>query len=698
MLDPDFLAGFARGEKKNRFVFYMEGIDCMACTWVFRNIESISDKIAWSKFHIENNVLEVEVADTRILSEVARFIEGLGYRMIPLKSTQEAENRYLIGKRRELKRIGVTGALLMNMMIYSVSLYAGADGHFRTLFAHLSAILFVPVALYSAVPFYKSMWSALAGKRAGLDIPIGCSIILGSILSYWNYFQGWEQYYFDSIAMFIFLILSTRYLLSWFYKRERLAEVPINVYGEQQVVKVAESSEEFKHISQIAEGDRIRVSKGAIVPLDGAIVEGESWFNESLLTGESEPVFRTVGAKLKAGSKNMARSIDLEVESAEKSGSFQNYLSALQLDVTTLKDYAELGGRYSTWLVICLFVVSLYALLIEKSFDKVLALFIICCPCALGIGIPLATLLKLKSFARQGILVRDKNIFEKYSQIRKICFDKTGTLTTGEYEIEEFTGDINYLKYLVALEKHSEHPVAEFFCRRFSSYQDHEVKVEEAKEIPGRGVEGVVEGMRCRILSNERGEIVMESGGEVVLNFQLSEIIEPSIVPFVTGLSERFGIEIISGDSHKRVEKLMGHFPLEAGVSSWHGLTPQEKEAHCLKEKGVLYVGDGLNDIFAMKKSILSVSLNAGRLVDDACSVVFLGGNVKKLTQLFDGIEHLGKVVRGNIMLSIVYNIVGIALVLSGQVNPLMAAILMPLSSLLVIFNIFVRMGKLWKS
>ena len=692
LCDPDFVDEFAWGEEKNHFLFYMEGVDCMACAWVFRNIESISEQIVWTKFHHENNVFEIYVAHSSVLPEVARFIEGLGYRLIPLKNMQEAESRYRIEKRRELKRMGVTGALLMNTMIYSVSLYAGASGYFQNLFAHLSAILFIPVVLYSAIPFYKSMWSGLVNKRASLDIPIGCSIVLGSGLSYWNYFQGREQYYFDSIAMFIFLILSTRYLLSWFYRRERAATVPVNIYGEQQVVKVGASTDEFKHISQIGVGDKIRVSKGSIVPLDGVIDEGESWFNESLLTGESEPVFRRVGDRLKAGSKNMARSIDLTVESSDKSGSFQNYLSALRWDVTTLKEYAELGGRYSTWLVATLFLISLCILLVENSLDKVLSLFIICCPCALGIGIPLATLLKIKSFVRQGILIRDKNIFEKYGQIRKICFDKTGTLTTGEYQIEKFSGDTQYLKYLVALEQYSEHPVAGFFCRHYSSHQDSGVRVEHFKEIPGRGVEGVVEGRHFCIVANERGEIVMESEGAAVLTFQLSETIVSGLVPFMTGLSKRWSIEIISGDSHRRVEKLMGHFPREAKIVSRHSLTPQEKERHCLEGKGILYVGDGLNDIFAMKKSILSVSLNAGKLADDACSVIFLGGDVKKLTRLFDGIEHLGRVVRGNILLSVIYNIIGVGLVLSGQINPLVAAILMPLSSLFVICNIFVRM------
>ena len=669
----------------------------MACIWVFRNIDSISDKILWTKFHIENNVLEIKVADTAILPEAAGFVEGLGYRLIPLKSSEEARNRYLMEKRRELKRIGITGALLMNTMIYSVSLYAGAEDSLKNLFGHISAILFVPVALYSALPFYKSAWRDLAAKRASLDIPIACSIALGSILSYGNYFGGGDKYYFDSIAMFIFLILSTRYLLSWFYKRERSVGGGIDVYGEQQVIKVVGDCREFKHISQIVVGDKIRVEKGSLVPLDGAIVGEGSWFNESLLTGESEPVFRSEGDHLKAGSKNLSRSVDMVVESTDKTGSFQDYLSALRLDTGALAEYAELGSRYSAWLVASLFFISLSVFVVENSFDKVLALFIICCPCALGMGIPLATLLSIKNLAKDGILIKDKKIFEKYSRIREICFDKTGTLTTGEYGIEHFSGEPGYLRYLVALEKRSEHPVARFFCRRFSSRDDGRLKVEEFKEIPGRGVEGIVDGRHFRIASDKRGEIVMESEGRRLLGFRLSEVVAPGVVPFVTGLSERFRIRILSGDSRERVERLMERFRGNGRISAHHSLTPEEKGRLCLGGGGAVYVGDGLNDVFAMKKSILSVSLNAGSLVDDACSVVLLGGDVQKLTHLFDGIGRLGRVVKGNILLSIIYNVVGVALVLDGRIGPLVAAVLMPLSSLLVICNSFVRMGGSWK-
>ena len=434
--------------------------------------------------------------------------------------------------------------------------------------------------------------------------------------------------------------MGTRYLLAYFYKREVSSKLFDEVYGEQQVNKREGDKWIPKHISHISIGDYIRVERSAVIPLDGKIVVGHSYFNESLISGESHPILRKAGEVVKSGSKNLGEAIEIEIIASGKKNSFYNYLCALNFDTNNLDGHARFGGIYSVILGLFLIGSCITLFLLEPfsvAWEKSLALMIICCPCALGIGIPLATLLKLKAFANKGILVRDKSLFEKFSAVKTLCFDKTGTLTTGEYRVEKVTGDSRGLSWLVALEERSEHPVAKFLVRHFGSYRRDGIEPEHFKEIPGRGVEGRIEGNVCRVFAEESGEIVMTVDGRKRVRVVLEESCDPHIGRVLKRFRHRFAIEIISGDTGTRVAEFCRQIGLGPGdgISALDSLKPEQKRNYLRQKKSAIYVGDGLNDVLAMREADISISLNASKLVDDVCSAIFSGGRLGKTLSVF---------------------------------------------------------------
>ncbi|MDA8792113.1 heavy metal translocating P-type ATPase metal-binding domain-containing protein [Bacteriovoracaceae bacterium] len=701
MADDQFLHNFGQGQNKNTFNFYVQGITCLACSWVFKNITALNEKIQNSNFQPESNILTLTMTDRSELVNVGTIIYQLGYQLVPLKNESEAENIYQKDKRNELIRIGVTAGLMMNLMIYSVAIYAGVDGSLKRIFEHIMAVMYAPILFYSAIPFLKNFMSSLKSLRFNIDLPISLSVLFGSIFSYYNYFKGSDLYYFDSIAMFIFLILSTRHFLSSLYHNQIKSNFFQNAYGIQQILKQSSKIFVYKHISDIAQGDIIKVPQGEIIPLDGVVLKGHSYVNESLLTGESTPLLKHRDSKVVSGSINLSHDLELQVSHDMNTTSFTKYLDSLKIDTSQLDSYSYFGQKYSLYLSFIFIVASAVLFLYfpqEQAIPRILSLLIVCCPCALGIGIPLVSLLKTKKLANNGILLKNKAVYEKFPNIETIFFDKTGTLTSGAFKLAEIVGDQTFLPHLISLEKHSHHPIAVFLVNHFTSVQDY-LEVENFKEILGEGVEGDIQGHHYKIHSLSDESIVLMKGSQQVLKLILKEEIDPNNIQLLKDLSKKYRIEIMSGDHRQRVSDLIDLLQVNHPIKSQHSLKPEDKKNYMRKQKNSLYVGDGLNDIWAMKYADLSISLNAGELVNDNCDVVFLAGNLNKLNFFIKEIRHLHRLIQINISFSIFYNILGFILSVTGMITPLIAAVAMPISSLIVVSNSFLlsRKGRIKK-
>lgn len=691
--DAEFLQDFAQDDLKTRFHFYIDGIECLACSWVMQNINKVSNDIQYANFSVDKNILEVRVKGSESLLKLAHFVSALGYKLIPLKNLNQADHQLNREKISQIKRIGLTGAILMNMMIYSVSIYAGADGVYKQIFGHVQAFLYLPVFLYSAAPFYKGLYNQLKNKSFTIDLPLNLSIFFGSVLSYYNYLIGSEVYYFDSLTTFIFLILSTRFALYYLYRREIAQNLFEGVYTDQQVLRVEGHKVLPKHISRIQIGDIIEVSTQSVVPLDGELTSASAYLNESLLTGESHPVYKVMGANILAGSQNLSSPLRMKVISTSQENSFHQYLKTLSFNLGNIERYSKTGNTYSIILTLIILAVSsalLYFSPPMSSLDKVLALLIVCCPCALGIGIPLASILKIKYLAKNGIIIRKNNIIEKFHQIKTLNFDKTGTLTTGHFHIKKITGDQNYLPYLVSIEEQSNHPIARFLANHFKQLRkDFDLK--EFLEIPGLGPQAIINNSLFQVRSNATGATELYENGKIILSIELEEELVNNIGRSLAHLSQDYKINVISGDTDFKMDLLKEQLRDVQNITYFSNQKPKQKEQIIQSSSHSIYIGDGLNDVHAMQAADIAISLNASQLVDDVCDVTFLGGGLSKLQVFFDELKHLDRILYTNILLSVFYNTVAIYLVVTGAITPFAAAVLMPISSLIVVLHSYLR-------
>lgn len=691
--DAEYLTDFAQNPEKTQYHFYIDGIECLACSWVMQNIQKVSKQILAANFSVDKNILEVKISDSQGLVDLAHFVSALGYKLIPLKNLEQADNQLNKEKIAQIKRIGLTGAILMNMMIYSISIYAGADGWFKQFFGHVQAVLYLPVFLYSATPFYKGLYNQLKNKTFTIDLPLNLSILFGSLISYYNYYQGSEVYYFDSLTTFIFLILSTRFFLYYLYRREVAQNLFEGVYSSQQVKLVTANGIEAKHISRIQPGDLIEVATNEIIPLDGTLQSATAYLNESLLTGESHPVLKQQQTQVLAGSQNLSAPFQMTVTSTCEENSFHHYLKTLRFDLGNIERYSQVGNKYSIVLTVLILLVSTTLLIFSptgESLDKVLALLIVCCPCALGIGIPLASILKIKSLAKRGIMIRKNKILEEFNKIKKLNFDKTGTLTTGNFHIRKISGDQNYLGHLIAIEKNSNHPIAKFIARHFKQF-DREMALVDYREVPGQGPQAKIQGELFYVRSNGEHATELYKEGAVVLSIELEEELVEELNSSLKDFAKNYQLAIISGDTQSKMNLLADQLKDITGISYFANQRPEQKQALIENSPNSIFIGDGLNDVHAMQAAKISISLNASQLVDDISDVVFMGGGLNKLNTFFAELKHLEGILFSNILLSVLYNTIAIYLVVTGAITPLAAAVLMPISSLVVVLHSYLR-------
>lgn len=691
--DKDFLREYQ--VEDHTFVFYVSGIECIACTWLFDNISSLHDSILYGEYLHEDRIVKVKVRDPEELHDAIYPIVNLGYELKPLKNILDARQYSVEKKRNDLIRLAVVMAIMGNINLFSLSHYFGLpidDGFFYKLFAYISAVIFLPIPFYASIPFYKTSWDFLKKGKISLDLPIAFSIVMGSLLSYLAVFQGTVDYYFDSLTTLVFLILLIRFFLDELYQKKGRYDFLEEIYGESQVFVREGDEYNAKHISQVQQGDIIKINSNEASPVEGVMnSDTESYFNEALITGESKPILKKKGDIIHASSLNYSVPTEVRVTKTLKGTTFARYIEEFKNKKQDLGGYSSFAKRYASVLLFAFLILSvaLFALLsFDEAARRVLALVIICCPCSLGIGIPLATLLANRGLLKKGIIIKKPEFLSQIQKVKKIFFDKTGTLTTGLFFVKKTMGDKRYIPYLVSLESYSSHPIAKAICKHFPEKGTKEVL--NFRDVMGVGPVGEIDGKTYEAMAGKaHGEIVLKENGKEVLSVFLQEEYRHGLQELLSQLDKEYKLAILSGDSEDGVRNFMENTGLK-NIKTYAGLSPFEKK-EIVSQENSLYLGDGLNDIPALSKTGLSISLNAIPLVDDASDCVFVKSDLGKLSTLFSVFKHAKRLIKTNIGISIVYNLIGGTFAVLGYCSPLVAAIFMPISSFFVVSHTLIR-------
>lgn len=694
----------------------VEGVRCAACGWLIeRSLEQVPGVREIRVNPASSRARLVWDPDQLPLSGALGIMSRLGYRPHPGGAGGvEAAQRE---QRKALRRLGVAGIGMMQVMMYAVALWVGVfqdmDPGLEQLFRWVSMLVATPVALYAAFPFYAGAWRDLRSGRPGMDVPVSLAIGGAWLASSWHTLIGTGEVYFESVTMFTFFLLLGRYLeMSARHRAGDTHEALARLLPESARRRNAAGEWETVALRELLPGDVVSVRHGETLPADGTLGGAGARLDESMLTGESRARVRRQGEAALAGSINLGDPLEFTVERTGADtlvSSIGRLLDRAQSERPPIAVSADVVAR---WFVVgvlgaaALTWIAWNVIDPSRAFAVTLAVLVATCPCALSIATPAALTASTGFLARRGLLVTRGGAVEKLARVRRVIFDKTGTLTHGQPRIVavESIGDVDRdaaLGIAAALEAVSEHPIARAFLVAAPAGTASQVRVS-----PGLGIEGVVDERRWRLgrpdwaaalgdgaappVDSEDTVICLANEQGPAAIFRLADRLRASARGQLQQLeASGLTIEIASGDSAAAVAPVAA----AVGVADWHaGMAPEEKLALLRRRQHagetVVMIGDGVNDAPVLAGADVSVAMAAGSsLAQTSADMVLLGDS---LAPLSEGVAHARRtlrIVRQNLAWAAGYNLTALPLAAAGLITPWMAALGMSASSLLVVLN-----------
>lgn len=703
--NPENQTLYRLSKEQNIFKFFIENIQCSSCVHLLEKIPDYYPECTLSRLNIGTSELYIELTDKAKLSEIADLILELGYEAKIIKLTEDVNFQIQKEQRNDLKRIAVAGFCAGNIMIFSIPIYTGVEGDLLFLFKMLSLLLFLPVVFYSAIPFYRGAWTSLRIKKIHIDLPITIALIAGFVFSVYNLVMGSDQFYFDSTASFLFLILVARFFVK---KTQQKFLSPQNLKSQIRNETYVLSNKNVVLPENIQTADIFTVSQDQIIPVDGILLSQFALIDTSYMSGESAPYSFTEGMKLYAGYRLLSDSVQMSCESKMNETRISDLLRQSHQNLLTKSEYLNLADRLAQKLILIVFAIAIVFLVVyginanfKDAFDRALALIVVACPCALAFGSPLTMAMAYKKAHNKGITIRNPDVFEKISSIQNIFFDKTGTLTDGQLEIaytwpEVIPNDMKAL--LVQLEKISHHPVA-FAIRKSWSQEtlsEPTSLISNHEEIFGLGIRATIdsESYEVKALSNQACDeqtelaIALYKNNIVQCRIYFQDKIRPESTEIVKYLTlQNKNCFLLSGDK-KRKAVTVGTACAIKNENIYSELYPEDKEQIISKYSNTLMIGDGINDSLAMSQSDVSVAIKGSLEVAlNTSDVFFLRSGLTPLLDLFSINQEIHSTLQRNLTLSLIYNVLAGVFALLGYINPLWAAVLMPISSFIVILS-----------
>lgn len=696
----------------------LEGIVCAACVWLNERHLHQLPGVLGADINYSTRRARVRWDNSRIqLSDILKSVQEIGYLAYPFDTNRQEE---LFKKERNtaIRRLAIAGLGMMQVMMYAVPVYMAEAGtmapDIEALMRVSSLLLTTPVVFYSAWPFFQGAWRDLKRYRAGMDVPVALGVGAAYAASVYGTFTGSEDVYFDSVVMFVFFLLTGRFLEMNARKKSAEAAESLIKLIPAAAVRLprfpASREEEMVAAVKLAPGDHVIVGPGESFPADGSVAEGISNVDESLLTGESHPVSKLAESPIIGGSINLESPLVVKVEKVGADTVLSGIVRLLDRALAEKPHLALVADRVSAWFVVGLLLVAAgvaaawYVVDPSRAFWITVSVLVVSCPCALGLATPAALTAALGRLTRMGLLSTRGHALETLARATDFVFDKTGTLTTGEFSLREIhvqRGERSRaLAIARALEQGATHPVA---AALRATPHDAELEAEDLRYFPGKGVSGRVGGQSYKLGTPDFLEAPMpdlhapgltlvgladETG--VLAWFTLGDALRPQAHQLIQDL-KALGVRLhlYSGDRSANVQSLAR----ELGIDDARGdLLPQDKldAVRTLQQAGavVAMTGDGVNDAPVLAQAQVSVAVDQGaEAAQAAADMVLLSSEIGRLA---DGVRLARKaqaVIRQNLGWAVIYNLVALPAAALGYVTPWMAGIGMSLSSLLVVLN-----------
>ncbi|WP_199405136.1 heavy metal translocating P-type ATPase [Corallincola holothuriorum] len=717
-VQQEFVA--TNSENHNETILTIDGIRCAACAWLIEH--HVGQLAGVYKVSVNTTTHRVVVAweQSEIkLSEILAQLRSIGYRATPFQpGVEEAEFRKQY--QRYLIRLGIAGLATMQVMMFAIGLYFGVfsdlEDQFRDLLRWTSLIMATPVILYSALPFYRNALQGLKALQLNMDLPVSIALLLAYSSSAYATVLSTGEVYFESVSMFAFFLLLGRFLEM--KARRRASETGSNLL--KLLPAKANKQNQFGEYELVAasiltEGDLIRIVPGETIPADAIISTGQSRFDESMLTGESYPVQKSVGETIYAGSVNRDQIVTGQVLRSRNNSVLSD---VVRLQASALQDkpkIAHIADAIAKWFVPGLLIISIATYIAWLQIDATeafwitLSVLVATCPCALSLATPTAITCAYANLSRLGLLVRRGNVLEALSRVTEVIFDKTGTLTEGDLVVSTFavaTGhsENDVLSQAAALELGQQHPVAVAIMAKARHLSLPLPQVHDIQVYHGDGVTGSIEQRKIWLgrpgWLQENGISIptpwLDASAVICFSehpvgaFYVDDNLRQDTSSALQALqSRKIQTTILTGDDSNRLKKSFLALSLKRYLS---GQRPADKLAYIRQKQNdgeyTLAVGDGVNDAPLLAAAHCSVAMGGGTDLAKVSADAILPSN--RLTVLIDALDlskRAMRITKQNLAWALAYNLCIIPLAVSGYIAPYFAALGMSLSSLLVVSN-----------
>ncbi|GAB4403847.1 MAG: heavy metal translocating P-type ATPase metal-binding domain-containing protein [Bacteroidia bacterium] len=704
------LLEFAEGDTA-RVCFFVPHIHCASCIWLLENLYRLRPGIAQSRVDFLKKETSVTFhPDTISLRQVVNLLATIGYEPeihlqdIDAKPTRRNNHAFYF-------RLGVAGFCFGNIMLLSFPEYLGLEKDelvFRQFFGYLNILLALPVMIFSAYPFFLSAVQGLRGRFLNIDVPIALGILVLFGRSAFEIVTATGAGFMDSLAGLVFFLLIGRWFQNKTYDRLSF-ERDYKAYFPISTTLKRAGQEESVAITKLGAGDTIIVRNQELVPADALLLSEEAHIDYSFVTGESEPVRKLAGDLIYAGGRQCGPAIELTLVKDVS----QSYLTRLWNDTIFDKDQHQgvrsfvdqVARRFTLAILLIATLAGIYWLVqdsVGMAVNVFTAVLIVACPCALALNAPITLGNAMRMLGRVSLYLKHTGVIERMERISHVVLDKTGTITYKDQQARvETVGpfDAAAQAAIASLARQSTHPVS----RAVEAAIGHvdRARVDDFAEEPGKGLVGCVAGVPVRLGSWAWASVGSDApapadtrgtwaavGGVVQARFLLESRYRTGLPELLGRLAGRFGLSLVSGDQDRDRHWLMPLFPQDTTMHFQQ--SPQQKLDYVrgLQAGGaqVLMLGDGLNDAGALKGSDVGVALSENiDTFSPACDAILDARQLTSLDQMLAYARQSMTLVRAGLVISLLYNVVGLTIAIQGLLSPVIAAVLMPLSSVSVV-------------
>ncbi len=642
--------------------------------------------------------------------DIVKTLKRLGYHAHIFEAADDSRDGTLA---MLIRSVAVAGFAAANIMLLSVSVWSGADAATRDLFHWISALIAIPALAYSGRVFFRSALSALRNGRLNMDVPISLAVILAFLMSLYETAHSGAHAYFDASVTLLFFLLIGRTLDHMMRERARSAVKGLARLAPRGAMVVgAQGDRDFLPIDEIETGMTVLVAAGERIPVDARVLSGTSDLDCSLVNGESAPQPVSPGGVLRAGTLNLTGPLTVEALAPARRSFLAEMIRLMEVAEGAKAGYRRIADRAASLYAPVVHLVALATFLgwLAVSGDWHRALFIaiavliITCPCALGLAVPVVQVVAAGRLFENGIMVKDGTAMERLAEIDSVVFDKTGTLTMGQPRLVNRNDiDPRHLRLAAAMGSHSRHPLSLALAHAGRDQAVAEMSFDRIAEVPGHGLEATKAGVTYRLGRADwamngsedlaectSAQTVLSADGAFLAAFVFDDTVRPDAAATVSALRAKgLSLSVVSGDQSGPVR----HLAQAVGITDWHaGVLPDAKSRFVggFADEGrrVLMVGDGLNDAPALVRAHVSMApATAADVGRNAADFVFLRESLAAVDQALMVSRKAGRLIRQNFGLAIAYNMVAIPTAVLGYATPLVAALAMSSSSIVVVLN-----------